>query len=499
MKKERLYLHINKLSQMCLLRIISIIYISILLSQCKQSTQKQSTQRYNVDFSLPDALVGDEYEYMLKIQEVDSNCVISFNEKSLPYGLCFDSSENIIHGIPEENGTYYLEFSIFDTISNIKSEKSIIRLKINLPEGVSSSHQFYISTKSPLPTAYLGENYNVKLKTRNKINSVEWQCNSLPSGLNFDSNTGSINGVPRVKGWFCINVIAKDIQDATIKDSKTFALRIMNPESRILNSSDDNNSPRKIDDLIGRLECGTILFDSPNEMKQFEEREISLLVSLDKLERELKSERIDNTNIDKEISKLEDLNYDMSEIQKSIENIEDKILDSEKNDPENIKKQISDVEENIKKLSKHANTEQLETAVNELKKITITGKLLSENVRLSNNMSAKLKGDGFEISGPNDEIKAVGASSITEWKWNIKALKPNTQKITVTLYAHINLGNTSSPYRIDVFEQNIDVEVSILGYIVNFYNKYWEFIWGTILIPLLIWLFNKIRRRNNKS
>ena len=121
-------------------------------------------------------------------------------------------------------------------------------------------------------------------------------------------------------------------------------------------------------------------------------------------------------------------------------------------------------------------------------------------VTLKDNASPK----NFNIA-PVHGRKELGTddSTNTVWKWNITPLKAGNNELHLTATAKLIRfvqGSTVITYEnIDIFDETITVETSVLTTVSMFFQEYWQWLITAIFIPLIGWIFNSYFKSKRKS
>ena len=132
--------------------------------------------------SFKDGITGKNYSATLKLKNADKT--VKWSAEGLPNGLSI-TEKGKISGKPTVYGT----FSVRITASNgAESVSKTIKLTINaIAPKLSGS----------LAKANLGKSYSSKLKLTKGTEPVTWDLEgSLPDGLTFDDETGTLSGTP---------------------------------------------------------------------------------------------------------------------------------------------------------------------------------------------------------------------------------------------------------------------------------------------------------------
>lgn len=88
------------------------------------------------------------------------------------------------------------------------------------------------------------------------------------------------------------------------------------------------------------------------------------------------------------------------------------------------------------------------------------GKRVGQTVRVSDRMRARVQGAAFEITPLTPEIQVFSSQTVTEWRWEARALRPGAQSLYVTLDALYQAGNDRSEYSVQTFRHHVQVAVN---------------------------------------
>lgn len=114
-----------------------------------------------------------------------------------------------------------------------------------------------------------------------------------------------------------------------------------------------------------------------------------------------------------------------------------------------------------------------------------------EDVKVSGEMSAELRGDldAFKIVCLSTQTQNIDDESYTEWDWIVTPKKggQNPLKLVVKL-KDLNKD-------IIVFNKNINVKSNVPVVVKGFFEKYWQWLMTTIIIPVFIYFWNKKKKK----
>ena len=145
--------------------------------------------------------------------------------QNLPDGLQL-SSTGIISGTPRTQGTYSIEISAESSQDSARKTFTIV---------INASGSLTITTSS-LPNGRIGTEYRANILAN--MPSVSWGINgSLPPGLEFNTSTGQIAGVPTSSGTYSFTITASGNSQNANK-----VLTIIVSEAQKQDDSDDKDS-----------------------------------------------------------------------------------------------------------------------------------------------------------------------------------------------------------------------------------------------------------------
>jgi hypothetical protein len=113
-------------------------------------------------------------------------------------------------------------------------------------------------------------------------------------------------------------------------------------------------------------------------------------------------------------------------------------------------------------------------------------------------MEAQLEGaSAFAITPLTPLRQPVSRASPTEWRWSVRANETGTHALHLTINAVITVAGEAYPRSIDVFDRTIRVDISSSQRIAMFFENNWQWLLGTIAIPLAVWFWSQ-RKKEKK-
>nr|CUV32070.1 conserved exported protein of unknown function [Ralstonia solanacearum] len=107
------------------------------------------------------------------------------------------------------------------------------------------------------------------------------------------------------------------------------------------------------------------------------------------------------------------------------------------------------------------------------------------------NMKAHLTGPAFEINPIEDETHMALLDATNRWSWTIKPKTSGSLGLHLTLEALLADGNV----HVRTFDRTIEVKViSPAKRVASFIGTNWQWLWTTIVVPLVGWLWSRRRK-----
>jgi hypothetical protein len=114
-------------------------------------------------------------------------------------------------------------------------------------------------------------------------------------------------------------------------------------------------------------------------------------------------------------------------------------------------------------------------------------------------MEARLEGaPAFEVKELTPVQQPVSGSSPTEWRWTVRAAETGRHQLHLTINAIITVAGERYPRSLDVLNRDIEVDISAGRRIGMFVGANWQWLLGTVFIPLALWLWNQKHKKKRK-
>jgi hypothetical protein len=123
----------------------------------------------------------------------------------------------------------------------------------------------------------------------------------------------------------------------------------------------------------------------------------------------------------------------------------------------------------------------------------VTGTVQTSVIKVSETMEVELIDpslESFKIVQNNKGVQIIdNDSSYTEWRWDVTPLKAGNKSLKLVV-SIIKGGNTKQTVYVD----NVIVKSNAVYQTEGFFEKYWQWLCSTIIIPFIVWLWKKRRK-----
>ena len=118
-----------------------------------------------------------------------------------------------------------------------------------------------------------------------------------------------------------------------------------------------------------------------------------------------------------------------------------------------------------------------------------------EDVKVSGEMSAELRGDSdmFNIVSLSTSVQNIDNESYTEWEWDIVPKKRGDSPLKLVIKTK------GIEKDIVVFNKIIKIKSNVPVAVEGFFEKYWQWIMTTIIIPIFVYFWNRKKKRKTKK
>ena len=116
-----------------------------------------------------------------------------------------------------------------------------------------------------------------------------------------------------------------------------------------------------------------------------------------------------------------------------------------------------------------------------------------DDIKVSGEMSAELRGDSdvFTIKSLSTQVQNIDDVSYTEWEWVV------TPKMSGDSPLKLVIKIKDFKKDIVVFNKTIKVNTNATVIVESFFDKYWQWLFTTVIIPIFVWYWNRKRRKDD--
>lgn len=122
-----------------------------------------------------------------------------------------------------------------------------------------------------------------------------------------------------------------------------------------------------------------------------------------------------------------------------------------------------------------------------------------QGVQIAPLMEAQLVGEpAFDMTPLTPPRQPVSRAAPTEWRWTVRAMEDGRHILNLTINAVVTVDNERFPRSLNVLNRDIDVYITAPQRIGMFLSGNWQWLVGTIVIPLVVWLWTNRRKQRRK-
>lgn len=121
-------------------------------------------------------------------------------------------------------------------------------------------------------------------------------------------------------------------------------------------------------------------------------------------------------------------------------------------------------------------------------------------VKVSTSMKVQLHGEPyFDVKPLTDEEQLIDRTGFTEWKFTVIPLQGGKWPLHLTVTAVVHAADREKVKNLEVLDEQVTVQVSTLEVVEAFIGNNWQWLIGTICIPVGAWLLPKLRKKKSQA
>ena len=130
--------------------------------------------------------------------------------------------------------------------------------------------------------------------------------------------------------------------------------------------------------------------------------------------------------------------------------------------------------------------------------IKVDSRIIISSIRVEPVMSAKLITDSSKmiIQPVSTEIQDIEDQGFTEWAWRLTPIKGGDVLLRIVLNIKQKVDGDVILKDIPVYDEVVSIKSNVVFSISGFIGQYWQWIMTTIIIPLVVWFYNKKKKKS---
>lgn len=125
----------------------------------------------------------------------------------------------------------------------------------------------------------------------------------------------------------------------------------------------------------------------------------------------------------------------------------------------------------------------------------------SQQIKISTSMKVQLNGDPYFKVTPltSSEEQLIETSGSTEWRFTVVPLQKGRWPLHLTVTAVVRAADLEKVKDLKVLDEQVTVTISTFAVVESFIVGNWQWFCGTLLIPLAVWLWPKLRSGKTRA
>lgn len=128
------------------------------------------------------------------------------------------------------------------------------------------------------------------------------------------------------------------------------------------------------------------------------------------------------------------------------------------------------------------------------KQLSVKGNKSSQRIKVSKIIIANISAPNFEVDNVTPEEQAITQDDTTEWLWNLTPKSTGLHTVDLSVTAVVKVDNDSTTHHIRTFTKSVKIEITPKQVMSNWFDKYWQWSFTTLILPLVLWYYKKKKK-----
>lgn len=137
------------------------------------------------------------------------------------------------------------------------------------------------------------------------------------------------------------------------------------------------------------------------------------------------------------------------------------------------------------------------------KELTVRGQRISKKIEVSKIVTAKITAPDFDVTLITPEEQILSFTKPTEWLWTLSPKSSGKFEVNLSVNAVITVNGRETSHHLKTFDKTIVIEITNQQIVKNWIDKNWQWVIGSIIIPLLVFFLKdyvlNLFKRKKKS
>lgn len=124
----------------------------------------------------------------------------------------------------------------------------------------------------------------------------------------------------------------------------------------------------------------------------------------------------------------------------------------------------------------------------------------SQQIKVSTSMKVQLNGDPyFKVTPLNSEEQLIETTGSSDWRFTVVPLQKGKWPLHLKVTAVVRSGDLEKEKDLKVLDEQVTVTITTFAVVESFIVGNWQWLFGTLLIPLAVWLWPKLKSKSARA